>query len=318
MTIGIAVRGPGAGLAAFRALRAVERVARGAIGGFVSFVALTETGLVRAETQRGGSSTLFTAGERTGVEPPPHIALAPAAALMSSGPDRPAPLAQFTAGARGVGLVTGHRVPNRPGVDGASLLEATLRELAAGAGAEAAVRHQLERNPKADAGLIALDAAGNLFAANSAFVAQRSDLGEAHRVDGETGCAVAVLHNSIHPVAGLAGLAAAIALDSMNPADRVDGRVLLEAGAPLRLGAANALEVDDCDRVCGIVVVDPKLLHGRHEGGITGFRAEVRRGPTLLGHAIDEPFGVVENAHLVSISGAARALIGVRRRLDRA
>ena len=34
MTIGIAVRGPGAGLAAFKALAAVEKIGRGAIGGF--------------------------------------------------------------------------------------------------------------------------------------------------------------------------------------------------------------------------------------------------------------------------------------------
>jgi hypothetical protein len=61
VTIGIAVRAPNAGQAAFEALRTVERVARGAIGGFVSFVAITADGrLLRAETQRGGTSTLFT------------------------------------------------------------------------------------------------------------------------------------------------------------------------------------------------------------------------------------------------------------------
>ena len=63
MTIGIAVTGPDAGLAAFEALRAVERVSRGAIGGFVSFVAIgAEGSLLRAQTQRGGTRTLFTRG----------------------------------------------------------------------------------------------------------------------------------------------------------------------------------------------------------------------------------------------------------------
>ncbi len=313
MTIGIAVSGKGAGLAAFRALQAVESVARGAIRGFVSFVALTDAGLVRAETQRGGSATLFTAGERTGVEPPRHVAEAWAAALMSSGPDRPAPLAQFTAGAVGVGLVTGHRVPNRPGVDGRSLLEATLADLAEGADAAAAVEAQLQRNPEADAGLIALDGKGRLHAANSALVQRRSDLGHAHRVDPETGVAVAVLHNSIHPVGGIADLAAAIALDAMNPADRVDFHIVLEAGVPLALGPRSTLLVDAGHRVQRLVVTRETLLHGRHEGGIFGFRAEVREGDLVLGHTVDGPFGVVEQGRLVSISGAASAEIGVRR-----
>ncbi|MFW5834751.1 MAG: DUF6963 family protein [Pseudomonadota bacterium] len=312
MTIGIAVHGKGAGLAAFRALRAVEQVARGAIGGFASFVALTDEGLVRAETQRGGSTTLFTAGERTGVEPPAPIAEARAAALMSSGPDRPTPLGQFTAGAEGIGLVTGHRVPNRPGVDGRSLLEGTLRALAGGADAEAAVRDQLDRNPEADAGLIAIDRSGVVFAADSARVQRRTDRGRAHRTDPATGATVAVLHNSIHPVDGIAELAAAVALDTMNPADRRDFGVLLQAGVPLSLGSAQALLVDDGHCVRGIVVVDSALLQGRHEGGITGFRAEIRRGETPLGHAVDEPFGVVQDGRLVSISGAPRTTIGVR------
>ncbi len=40
------------------------------------------------------------------------------AALMSSGPNRPSPLAQFTPGDARVGLVTGHRLPNTVGAGG--------------------------------------------------------------------------------------------------------------------------------------------------------------------------------------------------------
>ncbi|MFP4126312.1 MAG: DUF6963 family protein, partial [Alphaproteobacteria bacterium] len=122
MTIGIAATGAGAGLAVFAALRAVERVGRGAIGGFASFVAISEAGeLVQAETQRGGTATLFVDGEATGVAPPAAVAQARFAAVMSSGPDRPPPLARFTPGDAAVGLVSGHRLPNMPGVDGAPL-----------------------------------------------------------------------------------------------------------------------------------------------------------------------------------------------------
>src|SRR3546814_12745762 len=68
MTIGIAVSGPLAGLAAFRALSAVERVGRGDIGGFASFVAISGAGgLLTADTQRGGTATLFGA---KGTPPP--------------------------------------------------------------------------------------------------------------------------------------------------------------------------------------------------------------------------------------------------------
>ena len=127
MTIGIAVYGPMAGLATFKALQAVERVGRGAIGGFASFVAITADGaLLRSETQRGGTATLFTAGETICALPPQAFAEAPWAALMSSGPDRPAPLSQFTPGRAGVGLVSGHRLPNMPGADGLPINRAVL------------------------------------------------------------------------------------------------------------------------------------------------------------------------------------------------
>jgi hypothetical protein len=79
-----------AGQAIFDALRAVERVATGAAGGFAAFVAITEEGdLLRAETQRGGTRTLFIEGEITGAALPPRIAAARLAGLMSSRPDRP-------------------------------------------------------------------------------------------------------------------------------------------------------------------------------------------------------------------------------------
>ena len=313
MTIGIAVHGPMAGLATFKALQAVERIARGAVGGFASFVVITADGeLLRAETQRGGTGTLFTAGEATGIAPPPAFAEAPMAALMSSGPDRPAPLSQFTPAAAGVGLVTGHRLPNMPGVDGVPLNRAVLDRMARGEPAPEAVRSELARNPDADAGIVALDIAGRIFAGNSARVARRPDVGRAVLRAAGSAMAVAVLHNAIHPHGPLAQLAAAIALDIIAPIDRADIWVRLDAGTPVRLGAENCVIVDGAHVARTVTVSEPGWLIGRREGAVVGFAAAVRCGDELLGHATAEPYGVVEGGRIVSLSGASSADLGVR------
>ncbi len=315
MTIGIAATGAQAGLAVFQALRAVERVGRGAIGGFASFVCITEAGeLIRAETQRGGTATLFVDGEATGTAPPPAIAQARFAAVMSSGPDRPAPLAQFTPGDAGVGLVTGHRLPNVPGVDEVPVNLAVLERMRQGACASAAVQAELLRNPEADAGIIALDHTGGLFAANSDLVAARGDLGFALERDAETGAGVAVLHNAIHPARGLAPLAAAIALDVMNPPDRVDFHVTVRAGTPVVAGAANALVLGEGngDGVVRIEVTRAAFLTGTAHGAVIGPDAVVRRGDDVLGRTTSEPYGVVRDGEVQSLSGLAEVRLGVR------
>jgi hypothetical protein len=313
MTIGIAAHGPGAGLAVFAALRGVERVGRGAIGGFASFVCLTETGeLVRAETQRGGTTTLFTDGEATGVPPPPAVAAAPLAAVMSSGPDRPTPLAQFTPGEAGVGLVTGHRLPNRPGVDGVAVNLAVLARMRAGASAREAIDAELERNPAADAGLIALDVRGGLCCGNTALVARRADLGIALERDGETGAAVAVLHNAIHPAAPLAQLAAQLALDSMNPCDRADWHVEVRAGTSVVLADRNAVVLDENGSVARVEVDRPALVAAYAEGAVIGPAALVVRGDRVLGRTTSEPYGVVADGRIRALSGRDVAVLGVR------
>ncbi|MEZ5862112.1 MAG: hypothetical protein R3D28_24615 [Geminicoccaceae bacterium] len=313
MTIGIAVTGRNAGLAAFRALAAVEKVARGAIGGFVSFVAITADGtLARAETQRGGTTTLFTSGEATGVEPPAPVAGARFAALMSSGPDRPAPLAQFTPGDAAVGLVTGHRLPNVPG-EGATLPlnTATLERMRAGADPRAAIEAELALHPEADAGLIALDLQGRLHLANSRFVERRGDLGAVCLDDPARHHAVAVLHNAIEPRQGIATLAAATALDSMAPPDRADFHIRLEAGLVLERGVADVLDVDATGRVVRITVSRRHLLDGRRDGSVLGFATPVRRDGKLLGHTVGDPYCVIEAGRLVSMSGQPSVTLGV-------
>lgn len=315
MTIGLAVTGENAGLAAFRALAAAEKVARGAIGGFVSFVVITQDGrLLRAETQRGGTATLFTCGEATGVEPPPAVASARFAALMSSGPDRPAPLAQFTPGDSAVGLVTGHRLPNMPGENAAMPLNvATLERMRGGADPRAAVETELAAHPEADAGLIALDRKGRLHLANSAFVQSRSDLGSARLEDAARGHRVAVLHNAIQPQHGVAALVAATAIDCMAPPDRADFRLRLDSGIILELGTANAVHIDGAQRVTRITVTRPQWLDGRRDGAVVGFATPVFQQARLVGYTTEEPYCAIEAGRLRSMSGQASVTIGVRR-----
>ncbi len=313
VTIGIAVRGPGAGLAAFRALAAVEKIGRGAIGGFVSFVALTADGRVlRAETQRGGTGTLFTDGENTGTLPPAELAAAPMAGLMSSGPDRPSPLAQFTPAASGVGLVTGHRLPNMPGVDGMPLNQAVLDRMTKGETAARAAELVLERNPEADAGIIALGLKGDVFAGNTIYTARRGDLGRALATQPENGAVVAVLHNAIHPCPALADLAVSVALDVIDPPDRVDFSIDVAAGTPIELADENAVHVDAAGRARRITVAQASWLGPSRDGAVIDFAAAVLQDGRLIGHTVAEPYCVVEEGRLVSLSGGDDVVIGVR------
>ena len=310
MTIGLVCAGPQAGRAALAALSAVERVATGAIGGFAAFAAIDGQGrLHRAATQRGGSATLFLAGETTGAPPPEAVVDAPLAGLISSGPERPEPLSQFLAAEAGVGIVSGHRLPNAPGADGRPHNLAVLAAMGQGADPEAAVTAHLAANPEADVGLIAADCAGRLHAANSARVARRPDLGAA-RLEREA-AAVAVLHNALGPGPCLAALAAETAMAVMSPA-RSDAAISVAAGTPVALGPAAAVEIDAEGRATRVITTDPGLLAPRANGAALYLGAEVRRDGRLLGHVAEEPNCDIADGRLVSMSGQAWLAVGYR------
>lgn len=312
MTIGIVAFGPHAGLAVFKALQAVERVARGSIGGYASFVAVTADAVLRHETQRGGTGTLFTAGESTGLDPDPATAAARLAGVMSSGPDRPEPLAQFTPAAAGVGLVTGHRLPNMPGADGVPLNSAVLDLMRGGTDAPEAVDRVLDGNPGADAGLIAGSLAGAAYARNSDRVMQRPDLGQARRVAG--GSVVAILHNAIRPVAPLADLAAEVALDVMLRRGESDGEIEVRAGTPVVAGSENRVLVGPELVATEIQTSDGRLVTGRWNCAAIYLGARVVQDGTELGTTMTEPNMVVENGRVVSMSGQLVLRVGFRKR----
>ncbi len=309
MTIGIAAYGPDAGRAVLRALAAVEAVGRGAIRGFVSFVVLTADGHVqRFETQKGGSAALFPGGLAT---MPAAAAHARVAGLMSSGPDRPEPLSQFTPALADIGLVTGHRMPNTIGVNGINLNDEVLALLRTGASPEDAVERVVAANPTVDAGIIALSFGGAIHAADTPHVRQRGDAGRAllRAPNGEA--VVAVLHNAIRPFRPLASLAAEVALDEMIPDDRPDAWISFRSGVPLACGSVNAVEVDDDGTVRAIIVEDRKFLGGRWSLGM-GHETRVLNRQRAIATMLYEPYMVVEDGRLRLIDGQNLLAVPIR------
>lgn len=307
MTVGIGIAGPGAGRAALAALAMVERVGRGMIGGFVSLAALDMTGrLHRAETQRGGTAALFQGPL------PASIATAPVVALMSSGPDRLPPLAQFTPAAEGIGCISGHRLPNMPGRPGGSPVNAlALARLADGGAPQAALETVLADHPDADAGLIAVTATGAVAAANSALAAARSDAG-ALMTEG-AGLKIAILHNAIFPVTGLAAIAAGAAMDAIAPGDAHDFEVTIAAGAALRTAPPRGIEIDAADRVIAIGGLSRGWMAPVWQGAAALRGSPVLRDGRMVGTLVSEAYCVARDGIVESCDGQPSARLGVRR-----
>ncbi|MEB3213692.1 MAG: hypothetical protein VKL39_20255 [Leptolyngbyaceae bacterium] len=304
MTIAIGAYGEKAGTAIFRALQAAEAVGEGAIRGFVMFAIITPDGsLKRYETQRGGTRTLFTDGETTGVEPPEDVRRAIAAALISSGPDRPQPLSQFLAADAAAGLVTAHRVPQGPSVNNIPLNIEVLKALQAGQSAQAATESVLSQNPQADVGFITIDTRGNLHVQNAPRVQKRSDVGGAYREDASTGAKLAVVHNAIEPHGSLAPLVADIGFRQMVEADPILGWVTLTAGAPVVYGDIDAIDVDAEGKVERIVTSDRTFTDRARSGVAIYLHSLVRQNGTVLGRTLFEPICVVDKGHLLEMSG---------------
>jgi len=313
MTIAIGASGNNAGIAIFKGLQAAEAVAEGAIGGFAVFVVLTQDReIVRFETQRGGARTLFTEGEQTGVEPPDVVRGAIAAALISSGPDRPHPLSQFLAADAQAGLVTGHRVPQGPSVAGVPLNVDVLNQLRAGRSAAEATKAVLSQNPHADVGFITIDLNGNLVAQNSEKVKTRPDLGFAEHYYSATPdiiATVAVLHNAIEPHNSLAPLVADIALRQMLIEKPIAGWITVPAGIPLQYGEVDAVEVDDKGMAQCIFTTDPTFLQGERSGVAIYLHSLVKQNGRILGKTLFEPICTVQAGVLASLNGKAQMQI---------
>jgi len=206
MTLGVAAYGAGAGGAVLSAWAAAETAGSGAIGGFVVFTVLTAAGPISIECQRGGLIALHAQGI------PDEMIHAPVAALITSGPDRPQPLTQFLAAGNSA-LVTGHRLPNLKGANGIPVNIAALRRIERCTAPQDAVTQVCADNPTLDAGLIAVTRDG-IGLAETAEVHKRGDRGQT-LIYG-SGRALALLHNSIDPIAGFADLVARAGMSAFN------------------------------------------------------------------------------------------------------
>lgn len=308
MTIGIAAIGPRAGTAVLCALELAERVGQGAIGGFVSYAALSADGrCLRDGTQRGGSAALPLLHK-----PGAEALAAPRAALMSSAPHRPEPLSQFVLASRNACLVTGHRLPNARRGGEPPINERVLGRLDAGEPAQRAVRCELASDPDADAGIIALDREGRLFVGNTSRVERRPDLGQAV-LYGTGGSAVAVLHNAIAPVRGLAELVAQAALDLMENNWTTQGMIEVDAGTPVQLGTEEAVFLESgSSRVAWVQTTDPAIRQAHFHGAAVYQGAVVYRNGQRLGYVLDEPYVVVEHSRVVSLDGRGHISLGYR------
>ena len=294
VTIGIAAFGPRAGQAILAGLAAAERIGAGAIAGFVSLAVLHADGrLGRAATQTHGTAGL-------GALPEAMLA-APVAALMSSAANRPEPLAQFVAGAGGVGLVTGHRFPNMPGRSGMPLNGEILACMEAGASPAASVAALLAENPELDAGAIAIGFDGRLGSADARRLARLEDRGSARLGSRRAGGLVAVRHNGIRPARGLALLVAEVALAAILGEDAPDGWIELRAGTPVLPAATDRIVIDEQGCATRLEVSGGLGEGTRHIG--MGRGVPVFSGRSARGFSIDEPFLIVRDQRLISADG---------------
>lgn len=294
MTIGIAAAGPGAPAAILDALRAVEAIGQGALGGFVSLAAISQGQIMRAAVQDGGTKGLLSEGA------PPWLQTADCAVLMSSGPHRPEPLAQFTPGDPSLGLVTGHRFPNSEDRNGQPLNLAVLDLMRRDQSAQAAVDRVIADNMQADAGLLAISPDGAMGIGDSSYLDQFADRGRAVLSD-QHGC-VGVVHNSITPYRGLALIAAERALERLRPPTRDVFRIEVKVGIALRAGPSNSVTISANGEVTGLTVLNPTLLLGTKSFGL-GYRADVI-APDQTYRLNYEPYMVAKNGILISVDGA--------------
>lgn len=280
MTIAIAAYGPDAGQAVARGLLAAELLGRGAIGGFAVFSVLDGQGGHRQHCcQDGGIGGL--ALDRVSLS-------AGRVAVISSGPDRPEPLSQFLAAREGVGLVTGHRLPNRPGAAGPPVNRDALDRMAAGLSPAEAVTAVTAENPEVDFGLIALSADGRIGVANSARVERRADLDDASG----SGCGrgYAMLCNSICTLPGLSlrRVVGDIVWSALcgEPAHHE----IAKLAAPVPIGPAtiDRVEIDEEGKVVAIFTADPGAMADSPRSTVIQSRMPVWRNGSLVGSCLSE------------------------------
>ena len=300
MTLGIAAYGPQAGAAVHQAVIAAELMGRGEIGGFAVFAILDAGGKVhwRSGQQRG----------ITALDIPDAWLAARHAAVITSGPDRPEPLVQFLPGRDGVGMVTGHRLPNRPSTASHEPLnQRVVALMAAGVSAQAAVDQVLQQDPEADSGLIAVHASGQIGWANSARVLRRTDTGSGEWRSANAG--YAFLHNAIQPQHTVTECVH----DRLRAVlDRHAGYVprfeclQLVGDVPVHAAAVDAVHVDAQWQVLRVETADPYLVQANRTTTLLSLPMPVWQNGRHMGHMATELFARVCQGVAVADRAAIR------------
>ncbi|OZI46738.1 DUF6963 family protein [Bordetella genomosp. 5] len=302
MTIGVAAAGPHAGAAVYDAVLTAELLGRGAIGGFAVLAVLLADGrLEYRTTQREGISSL---------DLPAAWRDAPYAAVISSGPDRPEPLTQFLAGEAGVGLVTGHRLPNLAGTDGVPLNQSVLRRMAQGEAPQAAVDAVLGTHAQWDAGLLALDTGGRIGLADTARVLRRNDLGRFERRT--PAASLALLHNSIYARGDLAAQVGERAWCTLTGAPAALRFVTLTRATTLGTAPHDRVDIDAQGHITAIATANPRLARLDRRGTVIYLGTEVWSEGAMVGHATTELYVEVRDGRVLPASLAANNTLLMR------
>ena len=302
MTISIAAAGRNAGRAVIEALRKAEAVCEGAIGGFVVAGSINNNSVIRAQTQTGGVSSLRFKGDEA------HFNAGTIAGLISSGPNRPEPIAGFLVAAADSGLVTGHRLPNSIGIDSKPMNQSVLDALSSGQPVDDAVSLILNLNPQADCGLIAIDRHGNGHSGNTTGMTRPdAGIGSGRR----NNSSVWVLHNAVEPIAPLASLLVSIALDCMEPDYVAAGSITLSTGCDIRPGDSTRIIVDDAKQAIAIEVGEHYVSTIQPCPVNIGYRPAVFRNDKLIGCLLYEPFVCACEGKLVSADGLCELTVPI-------
>ena len=208
--------------------------------------------------------------------------------------------------------MTGHRLPNAKRISGRALNLQVMDCLRDGMDARSAVVEVLSADPHADAGIIAIDSSGAVFAGNSERVTRRPDLGGARREDPASGAVIEVLHNAVYPTGSIASLAADIGLAVMAPDPPPDGEIVVRAGVPVARGKENSISVDAHGEARRVETTDERILDGRHNCAAIYLDTAVVRDGTILGTTTFEPNVVVQDGQIVTLNGRTEMRIPYR------
>lgn len=313
MTIGIVASGLHAGEAVRKAVITAELLGRGAIGGFTVFACMDGNGDVHhVWGQTGGVTALHI---------PPDWLCASKAAVISSGPNRPEPLVQFLPGRDGLGLVSGHRLPNRPSGDTTHptpLNQRVLHLLADQATPQQAVDEVLQANPEADAGLLAINVDGHIGFGNTQRVNRRTDLGQGSLVG--DAAAFAFLHNSIYasddlPAALNGVLTSALAQKTGAQPQSLYEILHLTATVKMTASHTDAVHVNAQGGIVRVDTADPFLRTARQQITLLYLGTPVLQHGLVVGHLVSEVFSQVD-AGAIALSPIAIDNLALMRACD--